>query len=430
MMRKKGQGIKMRAAHHIPDQWSVSPYAWDPRVRKRMLNIPKKVLIRDVTLREGEEMPGARMTVHDKVEIARRLVDMGVQEIELGYVGALEQQREALKAIKKAGLKVATAAICRWYVKNWKEEIDLAVEAGADRIKIQTLGGPDWKYPVYPYNYYDFYKKGKIIPGMVDAVRYVKDHYHSFVHIGLTDGPRTDLNWMKKFFSAGVKAGVDRVSFHDGLGATLPIVMQYLAEEVKRVVGDIPVLVHNHNDFGLATANTIGAVLGGVEGCDVTVNGMGDRSGNASLEEVVTCLEMLCGVKTGIDMTQLYALSKYVEKVTGVKCQPHKAILGENAFLEESELHIHGVMKGKDVDLGDLAYLPYAPSVVGQRHKIVWGTTSLWGSAIKLKMEQLGLNPSQENMEKVRKALQRELKGKDNLTDEEFNKLCKSILKR
>ncbi|MDI7261108.1 MAG: hypothetical protein QME90_14465 [Thermodesulfobacteriota bacterium] len=381
-------------------------------------------------LREGEEMPGTGMTVDDKVEIARRLVDMGVQEVELGYVGALEQQREALKAIKKAGIEVVKSAIVRWYVKDWKEEIDTAVEAGADNIKIQTLGGPDWKYPVYPYNYYDYYKKGEIIPRMVEAVRYVKDRYGLYVHIGLTDGPRTDLGWMKKFFRAGVEAGANRVSFHDGLGATLPLAMQFLAEEIKSVVGGIPVLVHNHNDFGLATANTIGAILGGAEGCDVTVNGIGDRSGNASLEEVVTSLEMLCGVKTGIDMTKLYELSKFVEKVTGVKCQPHKAIVGENAFLEESELHIHGVMKGKNVDLGDLAYLPYAPSVVGQRHKIVWGTTSLWGSAIKLKMEQLGLSPSQENMEKVRKALQRELRDKDNLTDEEFGELCKAIIKR
>lgn len=154
--------------------------------------------------------------------------------------------------------------------------------------------------------------------------------------------------------------------------------MRYLSEEVKGVVGDIPVLVHCHNDFGMATANTIGAILGGTEGCDVTVNGIGGRAGNASLEEVVFSLEMLCGVKTGIDMTKLYELSKFVEKVTGVKCQPHKAIVRKNSFLEESELHIHGVMKGKQVDLGDLAYLPYAPWVVGQRHKIVWGSTSLW----------------------------------------------------
>ncbi len=160
----------------------------------------------------------------------------------------------------------------------------------------------------------------------------------------------------------------------------------------------------------------------------MTVNGIGDRAGNASLEEVVTSLEMLCGVKTGIDMTKLYELSKFVEKVTGVKCQPHKAIVGENSFLEESELHIHGVMKGKQIDLGDLAYLPYAPGVVGQRHKVVWGTTSLWGSAIELKIGQLDFSLTEENKERVREALKKALSRKAYLTDEEFNELCKKEL--
>ncbi len=429
MERKKEQGIKVRTPYHIPDKWSVCPYGWEPEVRKRMPNIPKKVLIRDVTLREGEEMPGAGMTVRDKVEIAKKLVNMGIRELEIGYVGVLDQQREALKAIKKAGIKVIKSAICRWYVQNWKEEIDKAVEAGADNIKIQTLGGPSWKYIIYPYDYYEHYKKGKIIPRMVEAVRYVKDKYKLYVHIGLTDGPRTDLGWMKDFFSAGVEAGADRVSFHDGLGATLPLAMQYLAEEVKAVVGGIPLLVHCHNDFGMATANTIGAVLGGAECCDVTVNGIGDRAGNASLEEVVSSLEMLCGVKTGINMSKLYGLSKFVEEITGVKNQPHRAIVGENSFLEESELHIHGVMKGNQINLGDLAYLPYAPGVVGQRHKIVWGSTSLWGSAIKLKVEQLGLTPSQRNIERVRGALRKELQSKPYLTDKEFNEFCKDLIK-
>lgn len=432
-MNVDGEGTMQKdklEKYHFPPKWSVSLHTRRDEVKKRMPNLPKKVLIRDVTIREGEEMPVAKMSLGDKIAICQKLVNIGIREIEVGYVGALEEQRKAMEALNCRGIRCVKSAICRWYVQNWKEEIDIAVSTGADMIKIQTLGGPEWVYKYYFDKYSEYYKNKEIIPRMVEAVHYVKDNYKLPVQVALTDGPRTELRWMKQFFKAAMKAKAERISFHDSRSSATPLVMQYLAEELKTVTKGIPIGTHCHNDFGLATANTLGAVQGGVKVVDVTVNGYGDRAGNAPLEEVALSLEILYGVDTGIDKRGLYELCKFVEKITGVNCQPHKPVVGENTFLEESELHIYAMLQASRSDLGKVVYLPYSPQVVGQTYKIVWGTTSLWGEAIGLKLRQLGYGASKENIEKVRHILTTRFKKSMYVSNSELEDICKKSLSK
>jgi len=414
---------------HYPPHWSVTKHSRSLELKKRMPNLPEKVKIRDVTIREGEEMPLAEMNLSDKLAICKLLVDIGVSEIEVGYVGALETQRKALELLVKNNIKCTKSAICRWYVDNWKEEIDIAVSSGSDLIKLQTLGGPDWVYKYYPGKYLEYYQKGEILPRVIEAINYIKENYKIPVFSSLTDATRTDLSWMKQLYKGSIEAGAERIGYNDSKAAADPLTMQYLAEELKKVSKDVPITTHCHNDFGLATANTIGAVRGGVEVVDVTVNGYGDRAGNAPLEEVVICLELLYGVKTGIKKEGLFHLCKSLEKITKVKCQPHKAILGENTFLEESELHIFAMMQAKESGLGNVIYLPFNPNLVGTEHKIVWGTTSLWGEAIKLKIQKMGFNANYENIKKIKNVLSKEYDGgKNYLTDSEVENIIKSNL--
>lgn len=415
--------------HHFPPHWSVNGYSRSPEIKKRMPNLPERVYIRDVTIREGEEMPLAQMKLEDKLEICKLLSDIGVAEIEVGYVGALEGQRKALELLVKNNIKTTKSAICRWYVDDWKKEIDIAASSGADAIKLQTLGGPEWIYKFYPGKYSEYYQKGEIIPRVIEAVHYIKDNYKLPVMVSLTDGTRTDLSWMKDLYVKGIEAGADRISYNDSKSAADPMCMQYIAEELKKISGSIPINTHCHNDFGLATANTVGAVRGGVEYVDVTVNGYGDRAGNASLEEMVISLELLYGVNTGIKKEGLFHLCKTLEEITKVKCQPHKSIVGDNAFLEESELHIYAMMQAEESGLGNAIYLPFAPELVGAKHNIVWGTTSLWGEAIKLKIKKMGFDPTQENIKKIKSILTEELeKGKDFFTNSEVEGLISNAL--
>ena len=315
----------------------------------------RKVRIFDTTLRDGEQMPGIALGVQEKLQIAQVLDDLGVDTIEEGFPVNSPGEFDAVRAVAGAGLKAEVCALARCN----KEDIDAALKAevAAAHVFIATS---------------DIHLKHKlrmsreqVLEKAVWAIDYAKAH-GVVVEYSPEDATRTDLGFLKQVLLKVQEAKVDRIDIPDTVGSISPAAMRYLIGQLKEVTR-VPLAVHCHNDFGLATANSLAAVEMGADQVHVTVNGIGERAGNASLEEVVMSLHAFFGIRTNVDTTKLTRVSKLVARLTGVSVQPHKAIVGDNAFAHESGIHVHGI-------LGDAStYEPVAPDLVGHHRKIVVG---------------------------------------------------------
>lgn len=419
-----------------PGKWDVANLTFSETVRERMPNLPKKVLPTDTTLREGLEMAGVYFNTEGYVEVAKRLADIGIKETDCGYVWKKEHA-EAVKAITDAGIKISKRLIVQpWGSRDWKKQVDDTVKVGGDVIKIQTGTGRMWKTELRDPSYYKLWQTKQIVPRLTEVIKYIKNEYPDiYIQSGFTGTTQADIEALKELSKASVDAGADRISYSDSMGCSTPHALQYMFEETRKVAVNADLQVHCHNDFGMATANTIGAVVGGATSFDCTINGLGDRAGNASLEECCVALELLYGVETGVKLEKLYDLCTWMEKLSGVKMSHTKAITGPGAFLESSELHISSKWIKERLGLTDEWFLPYSPSVVGQTHTAVWAHASLGGDAIRRKLENMGLSFTDKDVEEIIKRCWKILDTKAGtgeawVTDSEFEKMVKGILKK
>ena len=226
----------------------------------------------------------------------------------------------------------------------------------------------------------------------VEAVEYLKEHGVT-VEFSAEDATRTDPAFLKQVYKAVEEAGADRINIPDTVGVMTPRRMGKLVGEIAETV-KVPISVHCHNDFGMATANSLAGVEAGASQVHVTVNGLGERAGNAPLEEVVMALYSLYQFKTNIKTELIYETSRLVSELTGVPVQPNKAIVGENAFTHESGIHVHGVIQMP------LTYEPVSPELVGRKTVIVAGKhAGLHG--VRKKILELGFAPTEEQMVEI-----------------------------
>ncbi len=329
----------------------VSPYN-EP---VRQATAGRTVRIFDTTLRDGEQTPGVALAATDKVQIARVLDDLGVDSIEAGFPANSPGEFDAVKAVADAGLKAKIASLNRCH----QADIDASMKAEVDEIHVFIATS-------------DIHLKHKlkmtrdqVLEKAVWAIDYAKAHGFT-VEFSSEDATRTDLAFLKQVHLKVQEAKVDRIDVADTVGSITPAAMRRLIADLKEVTR-VPIAVHCHNDFGLATANSLAAVEGGAGQVHVTVNGIGERAGNASLEEVVMGLHAFYGIRTNVDTRKLTHASKLVSRLTGVTVQPNKAIVGDNAFAHESGIHVHGI-------LGDAStYEPMTPDLVGKDRTIVVG---------------------------------------------------------
>lgn len=398
---------------YVPGKWYTSPLNWDPAVRSQMTRLPKKVCLRDVTMREGEETVGAIISSDDRPELALKLDALGVAAIELPKLESTDAVAELTKKFRKAGVKTKIAYFSAKLRGDWKKEIDRALKVDADILDLHFSFSPREIFS----DFQDGMSKAEIVKITEEAVPYACERARE-VAFGWSKTTRTNLDTVKGVYGAAVKAGASHLHIYDSRGSVFPSAVKYFVQELKKEVGDASLSIHCHNDFGLATANTLAAVEAGADWCEVAINGLGDRAGNASLEEVAASLEILFGVKTGVKLEKLYALSKFTERITGVQCQRNKAITGENAFLEESASHMLQVGQSQEEGLPE-ANVPFMAEVVGQTQRYVYGSSTFWGNVLDLKVESMGLRPSPEQMEQIRKNLYQEICKKRYLTEKE-----------
>ncbi|OGS66009.1 MAG: 2-isopropylmalate synthase [Euryarchaeota archaeon RBG_19FT_COMBO_69_17] len=341
----------------------------------------RKVRIFDTTLRDGEQTPGVALSTRDKLQIAQVLDDLGVDSIEAGFPVNSPGEFEAVKAIADAGLKAKICALNRCN----QADLDASIKAEVDEAHV-FIATSD-----IHLTHKLRMSREQVLEKAVWAVDYARAH-GLVVEYSAEDATRTDIGFLKQVIRKVEEAKADRFDVADTVGSITPEAMRYIVREL-RSVSRIPIAVHCHNDFGLATANSLAAVDAGAEQVHVTVNGIGERAGNASLEEVVMGLHAFFGITTGIDTTKLMLASKLVSRLTGITVQPNKAIVGDNAFAHESGIHVHGI-------LGDAStYEPIRPDVVGRDRKIVVGKhTGVHSVESRLKEYGFGLTKEQLGM--------------------------------
>jgi isopropylmalate/citramalate/homocitrate synthase-like protein len=340
------------------------------------------VRIFDTTLRDGEQTPGVTLTLEEKLEIARQLDTLGVNVIEAGSPMSSEGEKKAVNEIVKAGLKAEICGLAR----TVREDIDAAIECEVDTVHtFISTSSVQMKYALG-------LTPEKVLAATVDSVEYVKAH-------GLTcefspmDATRTDMEFLKRICKVAEEAGADRINIPDTVGVMIPKKMYKLIEGIRSVV-KVPISVHCHDDFGMAVANSLAGVEAGATQIHVTVNGLGERAGNAALEEVVMGLHLIYKCRTGINTRLLYNTSRLVSRLTGIPIQPNKSIVGENAFAHESGIHTRGVT------VVPLTFEPIKPQLVGRRRRLVAG--KLAGTrGLRAELEEVGIHPSEEQMREI-----------------------------
>lgn len=340
------------------------------------------IRIFDTTLRDGEQTPGVSITPEEKMEIAIQLDELGVDVIEPGFPSASEGERKAVRDLAHAGLKAEICALTR----ALKSDIDAALSCDVDSV--HTFISTSEIQMKYALNM----TPQQVIDTTVDAVQYIKDH-GVFCEFSPMDATRTEFEFLKKVCLTAEEAGANRINIPDTVGIMNPTSMRNLIRELKRVVS-VPISVHCHNDFGLAVANSLAGVEGGATQVHVTVNGLGERAGNAALEEVVMALHVIYKQKTRINTKLLYETSKLVSRLTGVPIQPNKAIVGENAFAHESGIHTKGVVTKP------ITFEPISPELVGRKRKLIAGKLA-GRHGIRAELEEVGIHPTEVQLKEI-----------------------------
>ena len=344
-----------------------------------------KVRIFDTTLRDGEQTPGVSLSPEKKLNIAKKLDALGIDAIETGFPVISDGERNAVKMITSENLNSELCGLAR----TNKKDIDAAVDCGLNYI--HTFIATSDIHLEYKLKM----TREQALEKAIDAVEYGKSRGLQ-VEFSAEDATRTDREFLKQVFGEVAKAGADRIDIPDTVGYSTP---QYIAEITRDAIDTtkLPISVHCHNDFGLAVANAISGIQAGAECAHVTINGIGERAGNASLEELVMALNSLQfdqKWETNINKELLYETSRYVSKIIGITVQPNKAIVGENAFGHESGIHTHGVLNNP------LTYEPISPEIVGRTRWLQVGKhAGIHGMNAMLK--EYGIVPNEEQTKKI-----------------------------
>lgn len=372
-------------------------------------NRSKTVRFYDTTLRDGEQTIGVVFTPEEKFQIARQLAELGVGRIESGFPRVSEEDTQAVKRILEAGL----ASEIWGFARAVKADIDAHIELGTQAVLIE-ISTSDVKMRAYGFN------RESVLERMSNAVKHAVDHGMR-VNFFAVDGTRTDLGFLQEVYSSAIAAGATEISVVDTIGACAPEAVELLVREVAGWVGpDIPIHWHGHNDFGLATASAIAAVRGGAQWIQGTINGMGERAGNADICEVALALQCLYNVPVELDLAKARKVSQLVQKAGGYSVDGWKPVVGENLFVRESgavasQFHIPEAIE------------PYAADIVAADRKIVLGKKSGLHS-IALKAKELGLNVTEDIYAPVlAEVKKRATEAGRLLSDQEFQEIVGTV---
>jgi 2-isopropylmalate synthase len=372
-----------------------------------------RVLVFDTTLRDGEQSPGASMTMREKLMLAQQLERLRVDVIEAGFPISSEGDFESVRSIAEQVRTITIAGLAR----ASKGDIDRCWEA------VRQAAKPRIHVFLATSDIHLKYKLKKTREEVLDDARQAVAYAKSLcpdVEFSAEDATRSDLTYLCRVIEAVIQAGANVVNVPDTVGYTIPAeygeTIRYIFSHVPNI-GQTTLSVHCHNDLGLAVANSLVAIQNGVRQVECTVNGIGERAGNASLEEIAMALRTrkdLFGIETGIDTQELYPSSSMVTNLTGMMVQPNKAIVGRNAFAHEAGIHQDGVIKEK------LTYEIMKPEDIGiKESKLILGKHS-GRHAFRTKYQELGFELSGAELEKAYVLLMKVADKKKELFDEDL----------
>lgn len=384
-------------------------HIWTGELNQRALEgtgeAPARVGLYDTTLRDGEQTVGVALDPEQKLEIARAIDSLGIERIEAGFPRVSKDDTEAFRAIAAAGL----AAEIWGFSRAVPADVDALLEIGVRAAVIESPVS-DGKLSAYGIS------REELVRRVVTAVSHATQNGVSVCFFGV-DGSRGDAAFLERVYKEAVQAGAREIAIVDTLGAVNPEAAGLLVREARGWVGDeIPVHWHGHNDFGLATAAAVAAVRAGAQWVQGTINGMGERAGNANLAEVALAFEALYGISTNLRFDRVREVSELVRRLSGYELEPWKPLIGDTLFTRES-----GAVASQFHD--PPAIEPYSSEVVRAPRRIVLGKKSGLDS-IRIKLDELGL----ERPEDEWPALLAEVKALGArkhalVTDEEFREL-------
>lgn len=320
--------------------------------------VPQKIYINDTTLRDGEQAAGVAFGLEEKVAIAKFLDAIGIQELEVGIPAMGQEEAATIRAITDLGLNAQLLGWNRAVISD----VQASIHCGLQRIHI-SIPVSDIQIQVKFQGRWN-----AMLQQLRDTINFALDHGLS-VSVGGEDSSRADEQFLIDAAQFAQEWGAFRFRFCDTVGVLDPFTT---FEKIQKLVAalDIPVEMHTHNDLGLATANALAGIRAGATSINTTVNGLGERAGNAALEEVVMALKQVYSLKTGIQTQHLLELSRSVAKAVNCPVPPWKAIVGNNTFAHESGIHAHGVM------INPSTYEPFDPKEVGWQRRFVVGKHS------------------------------------------------------
>ncbi len=348
------------------------------------------VKIFDTTLRDGEQSPGASMNTKEKIEIAKQLQKLGVDIIEAGFAAASDGDFDAIKQIASVITKSRVCSLAR-AVESDIKKAGLALElAKYKRIHTFIATSPihmQYKLQMSP---------NEVIKRAVNAVTYAKTFVED-VEFSCEDAGRSEMSFLKEIIDEVINAGAKTINIPDTVGYRLPMEMGAIIKELYEYIGERAVIsVHCHNDLGLASANSLFSVLNGARQIECTINGLGERAGNAALEEVVMAIktrrDIFSNIDTNINTKEIYPSSRLIATITGIEPQPNKAIVGKNAFAHESGIHQDGVLKHQET-----YEIMRAEDIGLAKNAIVLGKLS-GRHAFKEKAKDLGFEMSEDEL--------------------------------
>ena len=352
-----------------------------------------KIIIFDTTLRDGEQSPGASMNTAEKLQIALQLERLGVDVMEAGFAAASPGDFDAINQIAKQASNITVCSLARAVERDIKAAGEALAPAKNKRIHIFIATSPihmQYKLKMSP---------DEVIRRAVESVQYSKT-FCDDVEFSCEDACRSEMSFLKEICDAAINAGAKTINIPDTVGYLYPEeITARISEIVKFIGGRAVVSVHNHNDLGMATANSLAAIKAGARQVEGTINGIGERAGNAALEEIVMAIktrqDVFAPLYTGIISKEIYPTSRLIASITGIEPQPNKAIVGKNAFAHESGIHQDGVLKHKET-----YEIISAESIGLEKNSLVLGKHS-GRHAFKDKLASLGFDLDSEALNKA-----------------------------
>lgn len=387
----------------------------------RGLDIPSKIRPVDLTLREGEEVPDTVFSETEKVELAFEIQKIGFKEFEIGYAGVIPEHYHLVKRLIKEGFTGKISSHTRIYGRSeeWKKEIDKNIEAGA---QILTLVGCATEVGTATT---PWLKKEDTPERIANCTRYAKNQ-GAVVTFGLADLIRTSFEKIVSCYQAAIEAGVDRLYIYDAMGAARPEAIRFLTRFIKDLAGNIEIGVHVHNNFGLSQANALAALTSGANVVDVVPLGLGDGAGITASEEIVSAMEILYGVRTGIQLDQLRPICQRVAKLFKIQMPKTKAVVGENLYYHQIDSHIAAILRG-----AWYSWEVAKPEVLGNKRRLAIGHNKLReGSSgmVAALIDKMGLHVNDQQLNMIFSELRKKLENQVSIDIEEAKEIIYHVL--